>query len=113
VALTSDFARKHPLAVKYPASIESNVKLYEVCRRDGLDWIIPGEDESSHIGYVTGFGDTIEEAMKAGMANAKLVEGDQVEFKDDLVPALIEILKESAKNGIRFGKSPIPDKVEV
>jgi hypothetical protein len=113
VALTSDFARKHPLAVKYPASIERNVKLYEVCRRDGLDWIIPGEDESSHIGYVTGFGDTIEEAMREGMANAKLVEGDQVEFKDDLCNSLIEVLKESARNNIHFGKSPIPDKIEI
>lgn len=113
VALTSEFARKDWLAVKYPESIESNVKLYEVCRRNGLDWIVPGEDESSHIGYVTGFGDTIEEAMKEGMANAKLVEGDSLEYKEDLCPALIRVLKESAKNGIRFGKSPIPDAIEA
>jgi hypothetical protein len=111
VALSSDWAQKHWQGVKYPLAIEDYVKLYETCRRHGLDWIVPGEDESAHLGYVTGFGDTIQEAMEQGMEHVKQVTGDRVEFKEDLIPALLEVLRESAKNGIHFGNSPIPDQI--
>lgn len=107
--LYSDFAPKNPQAIQYPKEIARNVKLYNSIRRKGTDWVLPTEGELEQIGGVTGFGSTIDEAIKQAEKHADMVKGDRVTVKSDLVPTMLKLLRENAKKGIRFGKSAIPD----
>jgi phosphoribosylamine-glycine ligase len=109
--LYSDFSPDEWQAVQYPESIAHCVKLYNCLQRNGTMFVTPVDAKLQQIGAVSGFGDTIKEAMTAASENAKLVKGDRIEVKDDLIPSLLGSLHEAKKNGIQFGDSVIPDEI--
>lgn len=109
--LYSEFAADEWLGVEYPKEIAHNVKLYNSLRRKGIDWVVPNEDKLIAVGAVTGFGRDINTAILNAKENAEQVKGDKLEVKTDLIPQMLDLLRENKKNGITFGDSEIPDSV--
>jgi hypothetical protein len=96
--------------VQYPDKVAPFVKLYNEYR-DGQHWIVPTDAKLVQIGGVLGFGDTIKEAFDQAIDHADQVQGDGLEVKKDSIPKLLETIRDSAKQGIGFGDSPIPEKI--
>lgn len=109
--LYSEFAGDHWQGVQYPAESANNIKLYNSLFRRKTGFIVPDEDKMQCIGEVCGFGSTIKEAIQQAEKHADMIKGDRVEVKTDLVPTMLDLLRENKKNGITFGESPIPDTI--
>lgn len=109
--LYSEPAAHHWLAVKFPKEIEQFVKLYNHTRVKDVDWIVPTDSKLVQIGGVVAVGDTIAEAEKTCRGYAEQIEGDGVEIKTECANLLLDTLRESVKNGVYFGNSPIPEKI--
>lgn len=107
----TDFAPKEWQAVQFPDAIASYVRLYNSLKRGNTYWIVPTDGELAQIGGVTGFGDTMKEAIAQAQEHADQITGDRIEVKGDLVSKMLELLREYKAKGVTFGKDAIPESV--
>ncbi len=95
--LTSDWAVEHCQKVEFPEEIRPSVKLYNHCRVDGADWIIPQTVKMKHIGSVVALSDSPEEAVLECKELAAQVSGFDIAFNED---ALDEAFSEMVSTSI-------------
>ncbi|HSS98258.1 MAG TPA: hypothetical protein VLK33_14565, partial [Terriglobales bacterium] len=81
--LTSDWAVEHCQKVEFPEDIRQNVKLYNHCRVDGVDWIIPQTVKMKHIGSVVAISDSPEESVSECKELASQVSGFDIAYNED------------------------------
>lgn len=81
--LTSEWAVEHCQKVEFPEEIRESVKLYNHCRVDGVDWVIPQTVKMKHIGSVVAISDSPEEAVSECKALAEQVSGFDISYNED------------------------------
>lgn len=83
IVLTSEWAVENPQRVNFPEDIRHMMKLYNHCRIDGVDWIIPQIAKMKHIGSVVAISDSPEEARDICKEAAEQVTGFDLNFSTD------------------------------
>lgn len=81
--LTSDWAAEHCQKVEFPEEIRQHVKLYNHCRVDGIDWVIPQQVKMKHIGSVVAISDDPEEARDKCKELASQVKGFDISYNEE------------------------------
>lgn len=95
IIICSEWAEEHPLLVEFPEEIRPFVKLYNHCRVDGKDWVIPQLARMKQVGSVVGLGDTPEAACKAAQERAEQIKGYDLEIESEALEKARKILEES------------------
>jgi hypothetical protein len=83
IILTSEWAECHWQDVEFPESIRPFVSLYNHCRIEDEDYVIPQVAKMRQIGSVIGLGNTPEEAIKLARERADQVSGFDIESEYD------------------------------
>lgn len=100
--MSSEWARKEPLAITFPPQYKNNVKIKNLSIEDGVHWFLPQIDELIQVGCILGMGDTLNQARDQATAIAKEVKGFLLDTHcGSLDDAQIEIDK-LKKNGINI-----------
>lgn len=97
IVLTSDWAVEHCQKVEFPEEIRDNVKLYNHCRIDGVDWVIPQTVKMKHIGSVVALSDSPEDARDQCKELASQIKGFDISYNED---ALDEAFTEMAATAV-------------
>jgi len=107
INLLSQFAKRHPLAVEFPAGMRRNLKFQNLCRVGDTYYILPIH-EGAVIGAAVGTGATTAAAIKMAKEAAASLHAHEFEAKTlILANALIE-LAEAEKMGYPFGTKRLP-----
>jgi hypothetical protein len=93
--LHSDFAKKNWVPIEIPEAVRPHVHLYNSCRVDEVEYVIPMGDDDTHIGSVTAAGATAEEAMKLCQKYISQIEAFGLKDDADKLPEAIEDLKKA------------------
>lgn len=83
IVLTSEWAVENPQRVTFPEEIRHMVKLYNHCRIDGVDWIIPQIAKMKHIGSIVAVADSPEEARDNCKEAAEQVTGFDLSYNEE------------------------------
>jgi hypothetical protein len=95
IILISEWAESHYQPVKFPEEIRPFVKLYNSCRIEGVDYVVPQLAKMKQIGSVVALGNTPEEAVKKCKALCDQIEGYDIESEaDSLDSAVADMEKE-------------------
>ena len=101
IVLYSEFAIKEWCPVDIPKEIEHRVKLRNLCKIRGQNYIIP-QDDNNAIGSALGFGKTLEEAQVNALETAERVEAEGVYFFDNTFEKADAYLEDAKKFGVGF-----------
>lgn len=100
VVLSSEWARDHAQLVQFPEEIRPYVKLYNHCRIEGEDYVIPQFvphfDRMSEIGSVVALADDPQEAIDLCKERAEQVHGFKVKCDCDALDKAFDEMKVSA-----------------
>lgn len=94
IILCSEWAEKHSYSVFFPDEIRPFVKLYNHCRIEGADIVMPQLASMKQIGSVVGLGKTVEEAVESAKERAEQVEGYDLEMEGDALDKAVEEMEE-------------------
>jgi hypothetical protein len=83
IILCSEWAESHWQLVEFPDEIRPFVKLYNHCRIDGKDYVVPQIAKMKQLGSVIGLGNTADEACKAAKERAGKIKGYDLEAESD------------------------------
>jgi len=83
LVLSSEWAIENPQRVKFPEEIRHMVKLYNHCRIDGVDWVIPQVAKMNDIGSVVAIADSPEQAKDDCIEAASQITGMDIKFDED------------------------------
>jgi hypothetical protein len=103
LVLTSEWAVENPQRVSFPEEIRHMMKLYNHCRIDGVDWIIPQIAKMKHIGSVVAISDSPEQAVADCKEAAEKVSGFDLSFNTD---ALDEAFSEMVSTALVDDSEP-------
>lgn len=96
-------------AIQLKDEVRQWVKLYDACKVDETYWIAPKPPHAQRIGCIVGTGPSIEDAVEHCREVREEIKDQPVSSEfDALVDALREI-HEAEKQGIEFGKQPVPE----
>lgn len=94
IILCSEWATEHSYAVKFPEEIRPFVKLYNHCRIEGVDVVMPQLASMKQVGSVVGLGATIEEAVESAKERAEQIEGYDLEIEADALDKAVSEMEE-------------------
>ena len=89
-------------SLHYPRSIDDKVKLRFHTRIDDKDYIAPQVIGLPDVGYVTGVGNTLIEAIDDCKSNAEQVKGFQVQVGLEGIESALETIKKGEERGVMF-----------
>ena len=90
-----------------PDELEDDCKLGSCCKIDGAICFPPDDSHGEEIGWLVATGATIEDVADAMKEKVKLLP-DGVSAATDSLYDLVKSIREGEKEGIEFGKKPIP-----
>jgi hypothetical protein len=93
--------------ISVPEEIESMVKLYHYCKRDGL-YHFPTR-KTDEVGVICGIGDTIEDAFENLKENFEIIKNEPVEIDAEEFVHLIKEVHEAEAEGVEFTSQEVPD----
>jgi hypothetical protein len=93
IILCSEWAESHMQPVEFPEEIRPFVKLFNHCRIDGADYVVPQIAKMKQIGSVIGLGNTPDEACNAAKERAKQVKGYDLEAETDALDKAVSEMK--------------------
>lgn len=100
ILLCSEWAETHWQPVDFPDELRPYVKLYNHCRINGADWVVPQLAAMKQLGSVIALGNTPEETVKLCKERAEQVHGFDLETESDsLDKAAEEMTGALDKNG--------------
>lgn len=102
IIITSEWARKEPLAITFPEKYKSNVRIKNLSIEEGVYWFLPQVDEMTQVGCVLGWGDTLKQATEMATKIAKEVKGFNIEIKCDALEEANEVIEKMKKQGINL-----------
>ena len=89
--IESQWAVKHNCAIYFPKEAAQFVKLKRNMIKDGINQIVPIAFEMYDIGSIVGLGDTIEQAKKAVLHIAEVIEGTKIQIHTEALDNAEEI----------------------
>lgn len=89
-------------SIHFPREIDDKVKLRFHTRIDDKDYIAPQVIGLPDVGYVTGVGKTLLDAIDDCKSNAEQVQGFQVQVGLEGIDSALEIIKKGEEYGIKF-----------
>lgn len=92
--LLSEWACDHWQPVQFPDEIRPFVKLYNHCRINGMDWVVPQMAHMPQVGSVIGLGNTPEEACDQAKERADLVKGYDIEGEAEALDKAVGLMEE-------------------
>lgn len=119
VALYSNWQATNWQAVEVSHESKNRLKLYAPCARNGNLYNIPMEVLNSpwpteeHVGYVLGFGDTIDEMVDDVLETLDTVSGFMIEDRRNGLVDVVKEIKEAGRRGIEFTPLEVPEPAEV
>jgi len=111
--IVSDFGSRHWEAVRFPEKIKQWVKLLNSRKIDGVDYVIPQENESDIMGSVVAIDNTLLGAVKKLKGYAKEVELFGGTVKVDTIGLSIAEIQKGIDAGIPFSNDKLPSKEEI
>jgi hypothetical protein len=84
-------------AVEFPEEIRPFVKLFNHCRIDGVDYVVPQIAQMKQVGSVIGLGNTPDEACNAAKERAKQVKGYDLEAETDALDKAVAEMEDFDK----------------
>jgi hypothetical protein len=97
IILCSEWAESHMQAVEFPEEIRPFVKLFNHCRIDGVDYVVPQIAQMKQVGSVIGLGNTPDEACNAAKERAKQVKGYDLEAETDALDKAVAEMEDFDK----------------
>lgn len=92
IIICSEWAEKHSFPISFPEEIRPFVKLYNHCRIEGVDVVMPQLAAMKQVGSVVGLGKTVEQAVESAKEMAEQIEGYDLEIEADaLDKAVLEM----------------------
>ena len=95
IIFKSPWATHHPLAILFPEEIREQMKIYNHCRIDGVDYSIPDDTHAEEVASVVGLGATIEEACDSAKGAAEKVSGYQLKAECDALDEAVKLMEKS------------------
>jgi len=95
IIICSEWAEEHVTCLEFPEEIRPYLKLYNHCRINGKDYIVPQLAKMKQLGSVVGFGDSPEAACKAAQERAEKIKGYDLEIETDSLTKAVKTLEES------------------
>lgn len=83
IVLTSEWAVENPQRLSFPEEIRHMMKLYNHCRIDGVDWIIPQIAKMKHLGSIIAIAASPEQACDDCKQAAEQVTGFNLSYNTD------------------------------
>lgn len=104
IVLHSEFFEKNRMAIEIPKEERQWVKLYNSCHEDGIDFVIPLENQSPDFGTVVGIGNTPEVAVKECIKHSEWLKSNTLvdRFNKWALDDAIEAAKKGEKVGMKF-----------
>ena len=97
IIFCSEWAESHWQAVEFPEEVRPFVKLYNHCRVDGMDYVVPQLADMKQVGSVVGLGNTPDEARNAAKEIAKQVKGYDLEAETDALDKAVKEMEDFDK----------------
>lgn len=94
IIMSSEWARKEPLAIYFPEKYRKHVKIKNVTKYNGVHYFLPQEDELIQVGSVIGMGNTLREAIDQAKGIAKEVKGYCLNVDGDCLDATHGCIRE-------------------
>lgn len=113
LVIYSDWGRDNWLDVIVPKEVRQYVKLNFACQLDKKYVRIPLKKGMAQCGAVVGLGNTIQEAVEMANDIRKEVKGLDVKFDLGSIDSALAQIKAGQKLGIDFGKSDVPDHIDL
>lgn len=93
ILLCSEWAEEHWQAIQFPEEIRPWVKLYNHCRVNGVDYVVPQLAKMKQVGSVIGLGNTPDEAANLAKDRAKQIRGFDLEAECDALDEAMAEMK--------------------
>jgi hypothetical protein len=95
IIFCSEWAKDHVICLEFPEEIRPWVKLYDHCRINGKDYVVPQPDKMKQLGSVIAFGGTADEACKIATERMKKIKGYDLESETDSLAKAAKTLEET------------------
>ena len=95
ILIDSDWAEHHWAAIQFPDKVRPFVKLYNHCRINGQDYVVPQITKMKEIGSVIGLGKTAKEACDMAKKNADAVAGFDLCAETDALDKALKLMEDS------------------
>lgn len=96
IIVCSEWAEQHWMPLQFPEEIRPFLKLYNHCRINGADYIVPQLAQMKQVGSVIGLGNTPDEACKSCQERAEQIKGFDLSLETESLPQAEEILEKAA-----------------
>lgn len=94
IILCSDWAEDHWAAIQFPEAVRPFVKLYNHCRINGQDYVVPQLAKMKQIGSVVGTGKTPKEACDMAKKNADAVKGFDLDAETESLDKALKLMED-------------------
>lgn len=94
ILLCSEWAMSHSLSVFFPEEIRPFIKLYNHCRIEGVDTVMPQLASMKQVGSVVGLGKTVDEAVTAAKKMAAQVKAYDLDMEDEALDKAVKQMEE-------------------
>lgn len=103
VYMFSDMAVDSSQPIDIPEDIRKYVKLFNCCKYDGYEYILPIGYQMRHIGSVLGFSnDSVDDAIKQCKKHADKITAHGIDIPISGVDSIVEEIQKAKKQGINF-----------
>lgn len=106
IMIHSTWADQHWQPIDFPQEIERWIKLRNLTRINGRNYVVPQRVGLPEIGAVVGLGETLEDAIEQAKEYCEQIEGYYLEFKTDCIEDAMSQIKAGEKLGISFQAEP-------
>jgi hypothetical protein len=100
IVLVSEWAEEHRLPVKFPQEIEPWINLYNHCRVNGIDYIIPQVNKMKQIGSVVAIGSSPKEVIDTCKERAQQIRAFDIEVDEDSLDKAMEEMDLSSASAV-------------